>query len=642
MPDYPSLLQRLKSKYSESIEFVWANQADWPVRHCSSEIQHILGYTQEEMTSGKIKYAELIHPDDLPTVLEEVRSATRHPNTHEFTHKDYRLRTKQGEWIWVEDHTLIDRSEDGQVQHYIGLLHVVTRRHEIEDELQRNRERLELVLQSTRLGMWDWNPQTNEVHFDRNWARQLGIPYKALQLNLEDWKSRVHPDDMQQCFADIQAHIDGYTDFYQNIHRIRHMDGHWVYILDRGRIVERDSKGRPTRFTGTHFDLTALKEAELKAKAALKSRDRFFSSVSHELRTPLHGILGIADWLLQENEDPEMQKRLQVIRNSGDYLLRVVSDILDISKFDEGKLRQNPSPTQLYPLIDHVHHLFQERSLEKHLEFIIERPDNQDPYLFVDEHRLMQLFSNLVSNAVKYTNEGSVGIRVQIHDDQSIRIEIVDTGIGIKDTEKVFQPFEQEDLNSQPQITGSGLGLSICQRLCELLDIRLSLNSVVNQGSTFSLHIPAKLRCNPPDTPKFQAQSAPQQSTTSMHCSLLIADDSDSNRLVTSSMLIGTDIVVHQAADGLAALDVCRQEKPDVILMDLHMPGMDGLAATRIIRNEMPDYHPVILAMTADAYPDTMEQCYNAGMNGSLTKPFNREELLKAILEEHTQEGAKA
>ena len=128
------------------------------------------------------------------------------------------------------------------------------------------RERLELVLEGTRLGMWDWNPQTNEVVFDERWAQMLGHSLDEIDFSLESWSSRVHPDDLEPCLADIQAHIEGRTDFYENVHRMRHADGRWVYILDRGRIVARDADGRPIRFTGTHTDITAQCEAERRAR----------------------------------------------------------------------------------------------------------------------------------------------------------------------------------------------------------------------------------------------------------------------------------------------------------------------------------------------------------------------------------------
>ncbi len=155
---------------------------------------------------------------------------------------------------------------------------------------EQQRERLELIIEAARVGMWDWNPQTNAVVFSKIWTEMIGYDVDEISPAFRGWESRIHPDDIEGCHADIQAHVEGKTVFYENVHRLKHRDGHWVHILARGWIVERDEDGRPVRFTGTHTDITSQKESELAALHAANAKSLFLANMSHEIRTPLNGI----------------------------------------------------------------------------------------------------------------------------------------------------------------------------------------------------------------------------------------------------------------------------------------------------------------------------------------------------------------
>lgn len=233
----------------------WKNQEGWPVKYVSENIYTLFGYEVQELISGKVSYAELIHPEDIDRVSKEVQEAIK-KDLEEFTHKEYRIKDAKGFYHTLYDHTKIIRDGNGNIESFSGYIF-----DETEDIEQR--ERLSLVLEGTALGLWDWNPQTNDVVFDERWAQMLGYELNEIEPSLESWQSRVHPDDIAGCFEDITKHIEGITKFYNNVHRMKHKDGSWKYILDRGKIVERDISGNPIRFTGTHTDVTKLKEAEL-------------------------------------------------------------------------------------------------------------------------------------------------------------------------------------------------------------------------------------------------------------------------------------------------------------------------------------------------------------------------------------------
>lgn len=254
------------------IFFVWDASQNWRVKSVSESIFPILGYSTEDFESGDIDYASLIHPDDLAKVKQELSYAIR-TGKHEFTHEIYRVKGADNQYRYVYDHTKIIRNDVGEVIEYHGYI-------SDETKLTEQNIRLELVLAGTGLGLWDWNPQTHEVTFDERWAEMLGYKLSEIEPRVESWESRVHPDDLPLCFEDLQAHIDGKTELYENVHRMMHKDGKWRYILDRGRIVERDLEGNPIRFTGTHTDITHIKEIQFQLEEKNQELERLHDSLN--------------------------------------------------------------------------------------------------------------------------------------------------------------------------------------------------------------------------------------------------------------------------------------------------------------------------------------------------------------------------
>jgi len=266
-----NLLERGRIVY-----FLWRNEPRWPVSFVSGNVGEVLGYQASEFIETKFYYADLIHPDDIINVQETLIAASNN-EASEFSQKGYRLRHKNGSFRHVYDHTRIVRNEQNEISHYEGYIYD-------ESEIYFQRERLQLVLEGTGLGMWDWNPKTNNITFDKRWAQMLGYHLEELPPTLDSWKSRIHPDDLDNTFKDVQDHINGKTEFYTNIHRLQHKNGKWLYILDRGKIVEHDLEGNPIRFTGTHTDITELKESEIALKAInseLEAKNRIIEELAH-------------------------------------------------------------------------------------------------------------------------------------------------------------------------------------------------------------------------------------------------------------------------------------------------------------------------------------------------------------------------
>ncbi|MDO6426654.1 ATP-binding protein [Thalassotalea sp. 1_MG-2023] len=492
---------------------------------------------------------------------------------------------------------------------------------------KKSQQRLALVLEGTRLGMWDWNPQTNEVTFDDRWAEMLGLKLADLTQTLADWQDRVHPEDIEDCFADITAHIDGKTSFYENLHRMRHSDGEWRYILDRGKVVEKDDHGKPIRFTGTHTDVTALKMAELQAKSALSARSRFFANMSHELRTPLHGILNLAEFGLAETHCDEKDQALKSILSSTNILANIVNDVLDFSKIEAGKLEIEHIEFELANVITSVIKPLSQIAQSKGVNLVSHIDDQVAKVLKGDPVRVIQILNNLCANALKFTDKGSVQLSVNVLETtdtcQHIQFEVIDTGIGIdtKIQPNLFKAFHQADASTSRKYGGTGLGLSICVKLSEMMAGKLDFISEKGQGTTFTYQ------------QKFTVSGLSEIAKTHhetvnlQQANILIAEDNRVNQTIVTKMLSAHNVNATVVENGQECIDYCRENIVDLIFMDIQMPVMDGIEATKLLRSSKASSHIPIIAMTANTMKEDIEQYLAIGMNGYITKPFNRAKL---------------
>ncbi len=494
------------------------------------------------------------------------------------------------------------------------------------------KERLKLVLDSTRLGMWDWNPQTNEVVFDDNWARMLGVEVEDLSMTLDDWSSRVHPDDMDKCMEDIQAHIKGETDFYENLHRMKHADGHWVYILDRGKVVEVDDQGNAVRFTGTHADLTPLKQAEFEASLAIKARERFFSSMSHELRAPIHAMLGIVEQVQKQLQQAELKQQLRIVQDSGQHLLSLINDVLGAAKLQHGSLQPELSVFCLTDLIDYAVKLFEVRAWEKGLQLTgqVQVAPN-DALIETDYSRLSQIMINLVSNAIKFTDRGSVTLSLDA-EPEGLRIRVVDSGRGIEDVDQAFQPFFSTDAAERfDSVQSTGLGLGISQELAKVLGLSLGVESVPGQGTTFSLLVPNAKRCSESDVKQPIDEPIHIDLMSWPSKTVLLVDDTPINLMLAEMMLEDTPLTVVKAATGTEALSILQQESVDLVVTDLHMPEMGGLQLAEQVRAlSLPQSLPIVVT-SADSKNEVWERCRQVGINDYLEKPYDGDQLLAMV-----------
>jgi CheY-like chemotaxis protein len=382
-------------------------------------------------------------------------------------------------------------------------------------------------------------------------------------------------------------------------------------------------------------------EALARAEQASRFKSDFLARMSHEIRTPMHGVIGTADLLLRGGLRPEQEELARTLRQSAGILLNLLNDILDLSKVEAGKLTLARRPFDLIRVAEAVASLMRPMAESKGLAMQVIAPAG--PLAFEgDAHRVEQILLNLVSNAVKFTDSGSVEIEVRVPEggEEGVELRVRDTGAGIapERIESIFQPFVQDEGGQQRPDTGTGLGLSICRALAEAMGGRITVESLPGRGSEFRVCLP--LRAASPDAlpAKERPRLAPEESGRRLR--VLVVEDNLLNQKMVARMLEALGHQPEVAGDGLAAVERASQEPFDAILMDIRLPGLDGLEAARRLRAlgcETP-----ILALSANVYESDRAAAEAAGMNGFLGKPLHLEELREALERAASPPGSDA
>ncbi|MCG9761724.1 PAS domain-containing protein, partial [Pseudoalteromonas sp. Isolate6] len=436
---------------------------------------------------------------------------------------------------------------------------------ELYHKVMTNRHIFNFIQESSLDGLWYWNlEQPEEEWMSPKFWTTLGYDPSTKQHYSSEWQDIINQDDLKSALENFDKHLEDQSYPYDQIVRYRHALGHTVWIRCRGLII-RDDNDKPIRMIGAHTDVTELKLNEQKAIDALSARDNFFARMSHEIRTPLFGILGVAESLLADTANESIKEDLSTILNCGDQLQRILNDILTLAKIDAGKLAISIEVVSLSSLLSHLHFLFAKTAKAKNLTLSVNTKDCLNVVVDTDRVRLLQILSNIVSNAIKYTDEGSVTILTS-KSGPFCSILIKDTGVGIEDVSKALQPFEQGEKRRSHDVNSTGLGLDVVSHLCELLDLEFSIKSTVGNGTEVSVIIPARVA-----TPIEEINSKECTSTSNVELGrVLLVDDNAINLLVGEKMLDSSCSSLHKAKDGLEALKLIQQNSYDIILLDIN------------------------------------------------------------------------
>ncbi|WP_295004776.1 ATP-binding protein [uncultured Dechloromonas sp.] len=387
---------------------------------------------------------------------------------------------------------------------------------------------------------------------------------------------------------------------------------------------------------------TALMDAKQAAEAANVAKGSFLANMSHEIRTPMNAVLGLSELLLRKHQEPDTADKLGKIRTAGKHLLGIINDILDFSKIEAGKLQLSEDKVDVRVLPVNVCSMVAESASSKGIQLKTE-VDFLPPHLLGDRTRLTQALLNLVSNAVKFTQTGSVTVRAnkvgEDADSVSIRFEVIDTGIGISPEamNRLFNPFEQADSSTVRSFGGTGLGLAITRRLAQLMGGDAGVESVLGTGSTFWIIVRLKKidGVNIDTALTSGSDVVAQLKANYVGTRILVVEDNEINQIVAQEILEDVGLVCDLANDGEEAVLMIRTAQPGthaLIFMDMQMPKMDGLTATKLIRQLETGKDIPIVAMTANAFNEDEERCIAAGMNDFVSKPVDPDRLYSTLL----------
>ncbi len=455
--------------------------------------------------------------------------------------------------------------------------------------------------------------------------------------------------------------IAGFDVFVEPARRGGHDVREWTFVRKCGaRLIVtlavtaiRDPAGALTGFLGTATDISDGKRAEANlrramedAEVATRAKSDFLATMSHEIRTPMNGVIGMTRLLLDTPLSPQQRDYAETIRDSGDALLDIIDDILDFSKIEAGKLELEHIPFDLHGLVGYVVELFAEMAYRKGLELTVDLDAQIPRVCFGDPGRIRQVLTNLVSNAVKFTERGSVLVRVTQPQRQGSRVHlrfaVTDTGIGVseEDRSRLFQPFTQADPSTTRKYGGTGLGLAISSRLVQMMSGRIGVDSVPPRGSTFWFTLDLEAAAAAGVTTATEAfgdlrSGRPEVNLSSVsRPRVLVAEDNLTNRRVAAFTLEKLGYACDTAGSGREAVEAASRFPYAAILMDCQMPGMDGFAATAEIRAAERErgIHTPIIAMTANAMKGAREQCLRAGMDDYVAKPVPPDALESILL----------
>ncbi len=624
---------------NESPDLVCITGTDGFFKDVNPAFTAILGYSKQEFLITP--FLDFVHPDDLEKTIAEVNLLSTSIATIDF---ENRYMKKNGSVVHLQWKSYLNPANNL----IYAIARDITEIRETHQKLVANEKFLNEAQKIAKIGSWDYNFIAQEL----DWSNEL---YEIFEIKKSYNKAKLYakylsrflPEDIKRLEEKIKKSIATGTP-YEMEHQIVFPNNKvkWAYCTGLPTV---DSKNKLISIRGVIQDITQKKQidenikAKEKAEAANKAKSDFLANMSHEIRTPLNAIVGFTDLLLKLNFDTDQRQYLITVNQSANTLMDIINNILDFSKIESGNLELNSEEIDVFELCNQVINLFKFEANHKNIELVLDINNNVPEYILGDSFRLKQILVNLLSNAMKFTLSGSIQLNVkQIEESEgfsNIMFSVKDTGIGIKiqNQEKIFKSFVQADNTTTRKYGGTGLGLAISNQLLGLKKSVLQLSSNFGEGSDFFFAVAFQ------KVDKNTQKDIPIMNTIDQNemevkirddVKILIAEDNKINMLLAKTLInrILTSCTIIEATNGCDAVSLVKQDKPDLILMDIQMPIQNGYDATIEIR-EIPEFKNLpIIALTAGVLNGEKEKCLEFGMSDYVTKPIVQYDLEQVLL----------
>jgi PAS domain S-box-containing protein len=646
----------------------------------SDRAQEIFGFVPGTFPGDRDTFLDMVHPEDYHRVVEAISTTFEQGTPYDI---EYRIHRLDGELRWIAVWGIIPESAIFTERQLVGVVTDISDRKQAEAALRQSEARLRATFNQAAVGIVQADRQGRFVQVNQKFCEIVAYP--EAEILFKSFAEITHPDDLAADHANVQRLLADEVSTFAMEKRYIRKDGDVVWVTLAVALV-RNPANEPEYFIGVIQDISDRKAAEAAliqakqeledrveqrtielrlsketAEAANRAKSAFLANMSHELRTPLNAILGFSQ-LLNRNTalNANQKKQVGIINRSGEHLLNLINDILEMSKIEAGRVILNLKNFGLYQMLHSLKELFSLRAESKGLELRIQIAANVPEYIQTDESKLRQVLINLLSNAIKFTQAGSVTLRVSIASSSSgnqslsgnaqscLSFEVTDTGPGIEPNEQeiLFEPFVQTK-TGQKSLEGTGLGLPISRQFVQLMGGELTVYSIPGQGATFYFEIPVDL-AGEEDLPLPQPTRkviglAPGQPVYR----LLVVEDNSENRQFLIQLLQSVGFETREAENGQEAVALWQTWAPHLIWMDMRMPIMNGYEATRRVReleqaqlsanatqsSQLPAIPTKILALTASAFEDERTAIMAAGCDDFVCKPATETTLFEKIAE---------
>ena len=551
----------------------------------------------------------------------------------ETTYSEFPIVSKNNEVIWLGQNVNVSLDNTGQVE-ISAIARVITERRAFEKAILRSEDKYRSIIENMELGLLETDRNGKIVKAYRSFCKIVG--YTPEELEGTDGRFMLNHEAFSLMEQQQRHRLEGQTGVYEI--RLICKDGSQKWVMISGAPFY-DQNNRFTGSIGIHLDITERKniEAELLlakniAEKSLRAKDVFLANISHEIRTPLNAIIGLSEVLNKSDIDSENMQMINQVSVASRNLLNLINDLLLLSKSEANGIKLRPEVYSLHEVISESASMFVNSARDKKLKFELNLSINTNIYHEFDRLRFVQVIQNLISNAIKFTDEGSVKLSANYKDSkQDIEIIIEDTGIGIPEDElsSVFDGFVQGSNNNPEIYGGTGLGLSIVKNIIDVMNGKIEVVKR-DRGTCFALNFSFPIKENIQNA---AAENNDYYTSELDEVNILVAEDNLVNQSLISKILSDWNLEFKVVGNGQEAIEALQSHSYDIILMDIRMPVMNGIEATKIIRNELNNYSTRVIALTANALEDDDYEYWETGFDDVLLKPFVQQDLLHLLVD---------